>query len=229
MIKKRESIISMPTKRNRYRVTATLLNSWQNIFDCKDYVFESEDDEISYEEKLEDAREKAKQEFINMLNRVPVEDNIYMQKGREYEDFVCSGGDGIFSPIIEGGAFQVTIKKNIQIDDITICLYGVLDVLKQGRIYDIKRVTKYKYPKYKKSHQHSIYLYLVPEAIDFTYIICDDNIDSPLAEKRRDAHHFENYIRENCEDIEQVLRDFISYLKQNDLIEIFKSKWLQKN
>ena len=225
MIKKQKDIASLPKKEKRIRITATLLNSWQYIWDCKNYVYEGENDEICYEEKLKEAQEKAKQDFINMLNRIPTPDNEFMKKGREFEDKVCSGNDSVFSPIVENGIFQLKITKNIDIDGVPVILYGVLDVLKKGKIYDIKRVQKYKYPKYKTSHQHTLYLFLVPEAIDFEYLICDDKVESPIIEKRKEAYHHEHYIRENCEDIISVLRNFINYLKANDLFEIWINKW----
>lgn len=225
MIKK-QAVISQLTKREpRYRITPTLLNSWQRIFDAKDEVKESEKDEISLEDKITLEMEKRKEEFINLLNRIPVEDNIYMQKGREFEDLVCNGRDPEFSPIVEGGAFQVTLTKDVTIDNVPIRLYGVLDVLKAGRIMDIKRVGRYQTQKYKKSHQHPMYLFLMPQAIDFTYLVCDDNVDSNDELKRKSAYHYEHYIRENCEDILQVVSQFLSWLKVNDLFTIFTDKW----
>ena len=74
-----------------------------------------------------------KQEFINLLNRIPIQDNEFMKKGREYEDYVCNGYDEVFSPYVKNGAFQVTITKNVDIEGVPITLYGVLDVLKRGR------------------------------------------------------------------------------------------------
>ena len=225
MIKKQAVISQLTKKEPRYRVTPTLLNSWQRIFDAKDDVKESEKDEMSLEDKITLEMEKRKEEFINLLNRIPVEDNIYMQKGREFEDTVCAGNDPEFSPIVENGAFQVTLTKDVMIDNVPIRLYGVLDVLKAGRIMDIKRVVRYQTQKYKKSHQHPMYLFLMPEAIDFTYLICDDNVDSNDELKRKSAYHYENYIRENCEDILQVVSQFLSWLKANNLFEIFTDKW----
>jgi hypothetical protein len=205
------------------------LNSWQRIFDAKNDVYEAEDDQISYEDKIAEEQEKRKQEFIKVLNRIPIPDNEFMKKGREYEDYVCNGYDDVFSPYVKNGAFQVTITKEVDIDGVPITLYGVLDVLKKGRIMDIKRVFKnYKYPKYKTSHQHPMYLYLVPEAIDFTYLICDSRIDSKNEETRSKAHNLERYTRENCENILDVCSTFIRYLKANDLFDIFIQKWQMK-
>lgn len=225
MIKSQKDLLNLNKKNVFYRVTPTLLNSWQRIFDAKYDVKEGEKDEISYEDKLSIEMEKRKQEFINLLNRIPTPDNEYMRKGREFENLVCFGRDPMFSPIVAGGAFQVTLTKDVFVDNIPIRLYGVLDVLKAGRIMDIKRVVTYKQNKYKTSHQHPMYLYLAPNAIDFTYLVCDDNVEKEDPEKKEKAYHLEHYVRENCEDILQVVSQFLSYLKANDLFHIFVSKW----
>ena len=228
MIKRKNVIQQISKRAPRYRITATLLNSWQYIWDCKAYVFEKEDEEISYEDKLAEAQEKAKQAFIDYLHRKPIPDNEAMKKGREYEDFVCKGYDEVFSPYVKNGAFQVKLTKDVNIDGVPITLYGILDVLKGGRIMDIKRVGRYQYPKYKTSHQHAMYLYLAPNAIDFTYLICDDGIESNDAQKRKDAHKLEHYARENTEDIIKVCEEFIAWLKANDLFNVFIEKWQMK-
>lgn len=225
MIKKQKDILSMPKTMPHYRITTTLLNSWQRIFDAQNDVKESEKDDISYEDKVILEVEKRKQEFINLLNRIPTPDNEFMKKGREFERLVCAGLDEEFSPIVKGGAFQVTLTKDIFVDGIPIRMYGVLDVLKGGRIIDIKRVVQYKYPKYKTSHQHAMYLFLVPSAIDFTYCVADDNIEHKDEEKRKNGYHYENYRRENCEDITMVVSQFLSWLKANNLFEIYTQNW----
>ena len=215
MIQTQSQVQSKPKAQPYYRITPTLLNSWQNIFDSYLYVKESENDEICLEDKVALKREQATKEFVDLLNRIPVPDNEFMKRGREYEADVYANKDKVFSPIVENGAFQVTIKKKIIVADTPVMLYGVLDCLKAGKIYDIKRVSKYAYGKYKRSHQHPVYLYLVPNAIDFTYLVMDD----------KEEHHEENYIRENCEDILQTIAQFISWLKSNDLYEIWTQKW----
>ena len=230
MINKPNNIVINQQKPQRYRITTTLLNSWQWIWDCANYIVESETDELSKEDKITLAQGKAKAEFVDLLMRKPIPDNENMRLGREYEDKVCTGLDEVFSPIVENGAFQVTVTKDVDILGVPITLYGVLDVLKGGKIYDIKRIRKpYKYPKYKTSHQHPMYLYLVPQAIDFTYLMCDDRVDSKTENVREKAHNTEHYTRDNVEDIIQVCTQFISWLQANDLFDIFIEKWKMKN
>lgn len=228
MIKKQSVISQLSKKETRYRITATLLNSWQRIFDAKYDVKESEKDEISFEDKVVLEMQKREQEFLNVLRRVKTPPNEFMLKGIEFEDKVCKGMDEVFSPIVMGGAYQVTLTKNVIVDNVPLTLYGVLDVLKAGRIMDIKRVIKYSTGKYKTSHQHPMYLFLAPQALDFTYLICDDNVDSRDEIKKKSAYHYENYVRENCEDILQVISQFISWLKSKGYFDIYIQNWAMK-
>ena len=197
-----------------YLVTPSLLNSWANIWNCVDYVRESEKDEISLEDKQSLAREKAFAEFLDTLGRIPSEPNAYMKKGIEFEE-ECYKGNTVISPIIENGAYQIAGKKVIEVVGLKILLYGRLDVLKGGTIYDIKRVVRYAPQKYQKSYQHPVYLELFPDARQFVYLVYDD------AERL----HTETYYRDECVNVEGVIADFIRWLKENDLFDVFISKW----
>lgn len=215
MIKRTEHTQSKPKQEPIYEITASLLNQWERIFIAKDYVKESEDDVISLEEKQQNKTQEAYQEFVDTLRRVPRPTTEAMQKGIDYEAGVYKNQDEIFSPIVEYGEFQAPYRKLERINGMNIMLYGILDCLKAGRIYDIKRVGRYSSGKYKDSHQHPMYLYLVPEARDFIYLVCDDRGD----------HHIERYERCNCEDIIQTVSTFLTWLKSNDLLDDYKANW----
>lgn len=203
----------LPMKPKRYQITATLLNSWQYIFDCVDWYHADSDDE-SLETKQQKAQEESIKSFYDTLTRKPI-DSEAMAKGRQYESDVYAGKDSVFSPIVAGGAFQATFTKKVEVDGLPIMLYGVLDVLKAGRIMDIKRVGYYSSGKYENSHQHPMYLTLVPEATDFVYLICDD----------KGNHVFEKYTRKESEDILVVCSQFLSWLKAHDMFETYKQYW----
>ena len=213
MIKQASVMSRSPKAQPYYEVTASLLNSWQRIFDAAEWARESEDK--SLEQAQEEAMESAKAEFIDVLSRKPIPDTEAMKKGREYEESVYKGEDIVFSEVVENGEFQAAYKKPVNISGMNIMLYGILDCLKAGRIYDIKRVGYYQSRKYKGSHQHPMYFELVPNAIDFTYLVCDD----------KGVHHFERYERCNCEDVKDVVAQFLSWLEANDLMQTFKEKW----
>ena len=200
-----------------YLITASLLNSWANIWNCVDYVRESDKDEISIEDKQSLAREQALSEFLDVLNKVPSEPNEYMQRGIDFEED-CYKGKTVVSPIIENGAYQISGSKLIEVSGIKIVLYGRLDVLKGGTIYDIKRVTKYAPQKYLKSYQHPVYLEIFPQAKKFTYLVYDDT----------EKLHTETYFKDECVDVKGTIADFIRWLKENKMFEMFVSKWKAK-
>lgn len=182
---------------NSYEITCSLLNQWLRIWN------NPVEDNDSY------------QEFLNTLDRIPTPDNEYMQKGREYEKKVYDGQDEIFSPIVKGGDFQTAISKKVEICGMNIMLYGKLDCLKAGKIYDIKYVREYTYLKYIASSQHSMYLELVPNAKDFTYLVCD----------YKGNHYREVYDRTFIKDIKSIVADFLNWLKLKGLMEKYKDKW----
>lgn len=204
------------SNKDTFLITPSLLNAWQYMWSCVGSVREKDSDQICLEDKKADAMEKAKASFIDTLNRVPSPTNEYMRRGIEFED-ECYKGNTCVSPIIQGGAFQIVGKKEVEIDGIRFLLYGRLDVLKGGMIYDIKRVSSYSPQKYIWSHQHPFYMELFGRAYGFTYLIYDGK-----------SLHTETYWRDECEDIRETISQFISWLKENGLLETYMSKWKSK-
>lgn len=198
-----------------FLITPSLLNSWgYYLTECEKYVKEFEKDEICLEDKIDEARKKAKEDFINALNRVKTEPTEAMLKGIQFEN-ECYDGKTCISPIIENGCFQIVGTKRVEVDGMNFLMYGRLDVLKAGEIIDIKRVKKYFPQKYIGSFQHGFYLDLFKKAKRFRYLICDDN----------EKIHEEIYYRNQYIPTVTVIRWFIKWLKENDLFEIYKEKW----
>ncbi len=198
-------------------VTPSLLNSWAYIFQALLNAKEAESDQICLEDKADLIREKAKREFIETLQRVEKPPNEAMQKGIDFERD-CYLGKTPISPIIEGGAFQIVGKKNVTINGVGVLLYGRLDVLKNGTIYDIKRVRQYKAQKYIKSYQHGFYLDLFEEADTFTYLVYDDS----------EKLHQETYYRGQYTPTETAVAEFFGWLKMNDLWDIYEQNWKRR-
>lgn len=201
---------------NFYLITPSLLNAWAFIEQCVEYVRESENDTICYEDKCDEMRKKAYSDFLKVLNREPIPQNEAMRLGNEFEAETYKGNT-CFSEIVKGGAFQIVGKKREIIGGIDFLLYGRLDVLKGGKIYDIKRVSSWKCGKYAKSYQHAFYLHLFSDCNEFEYLIYDGN-----------KGHIEHYYRDEVEDIRNVINDFVIFLKDNDLLDIYLEKWRSK-
>ena len=188
------------TKNETYLVTPSLLNSWL-------YIYEVEDEYV----------EKAYQDFITTLKREPTEPNEFMLRGIEFEDECVRGENPDISPIIKDGCFQVVCKKEINVGGFNFLMYGRMDVVKDGVIYDIKRVSKYERPKYNWSCQHQFYLELVPMAKHFEYLIHTGK-----------AFYKEKYQYDNERTIPNIIMFFINFLKQRNLLNIYLEKWRSK-
>lgn len=199
----------------RYLITPSLLNSWGYMWEFEKNVKETENDKVCLEDKIDKIRVKAKEDFLNALNKIYI-DNEYMKLGREFEE-ECYQGKTCLSPIIEGGCNQIVGVKKVTVDGIDFVMYGKLDVLKGGVVYDIKRVQNYKTQKYLNSYQHGFYLGLFPRAYKFEYLIYDGV-----------KPHTETYYRGQYIETTKVISMFIKWLKENNLFEIYKEKWRSK-
>ena len=197
-------------------VTPSLLNSWLYIWLSRDNVKESANDAICLEDKQDLAMQKAYDEFLGTLRREQTPPNENMLRGIQYEDD-CYKGLTDASPIIKGGAFQIVGKKDVFVDNVPFLMYGRLDVLKNGIIYDIKRVTRYTTQKYLHSAQHGFYMDLFPNASQFTYLAFDGN-----------KLHQETYYRGQYKPTEAILSDFIQWLRENNLWDVYAILWASK-
>lgn len=182
-------------------ITATLLNSWK-------YLFNNQAGEESQETLYND--------FLKVLKREPTETTPAMALGNEFEKECYEGKVEGISEIIKGGAFQLSTSKIETIGNYNFLLYGRIDVLKNGIIYDIKRVGKYSdVQKYYTSVQHVMYLKLIPQAKEFKYLISDG-----------ECIYTETYDRNDIiEPIETTIINFVNWLKRNDLFDLYVEKW----
>lgn len=117
---------------------------------------------------------------------------------------------------VNGGLLQVPESKTVEIDGVEIFLYGRLDALRAGKIYDIKFSGSYDRGKYFDSTQHPMYLELVPEAESFVYIV-SNGTDVWTEEYRREEIQIPITVTAN---------DFLCWLRSMDLMDLYKEKWL---
>jgi len=190
----------------KIRITQSLLSSWQWVF------------------KLDDGYE----DFLRTLNREKKPPTEAMLDGIRFENVLNSvlNGEQIppdhewLFPITEmaeelkGSQQQVTLFRDIEVDGQPILLHGVLDYLREGHIWDCKFSKRYHLNKYLDSPQTPMYLALVPEALDFTYIITDGKYV-----------YRERYPREIVPDINNTINQFYRFLKQHDLWETYVEHW----
>ena len=197
-------------KTERLRITQSLLSAWE-------YSFKTDD---GYED------------FLRTLNREKKQPTQAMLDGVRFENCLNAMLDGFGLPWdhewylvinemaneLDGAQKQVTLFKEIEVDGQPLLLHGVLDYLREGHIWDCKFSKRYYLNKYLNSPQTSMYLALVPEAFDFTYIVSDGNYV-----------YRERYPREIVPPIEIEIRNFMEYLKKHELFQIFEEKWSVTN
>ena len=198
----------MSTRPSKVRVTKSLLDSWLWSF----------------------KREDGWEDFLSTLHREKKPPTKAMLDGTRYENVLNNVllGNQIpedhewFAPVTEmakelqGASQQVTLFAETQIQSQTFLLHGVLDFLREGHIWDCKFTKNYHLNKYywEGTAQTAMYLALVPEARDFTYIISDGNYV-----------YREKYPREIVPPIEPTIKQFMEFLKQHDLWKTYQEIW----
>ncbi len=203
----------------RYLMTHSLLSSW--LYAMKGNPYEDATTE-----------KDAFAEFMMTLCREPTPTNEAMQKGIDFENLVTAIVNGEQTPpdldkwydaahevaeIVRGGLLQYKAKKEIEVAGITFLLYGRLDALKAGVVYDIKFSSSYDKGKFVTSTQHPTYLMLIPDAYEFTYLVSNGG-----------SVWKETYRRDETADIREVISDFVSWLEANDLMDTYKEHWEAK-
>ena len=201
---------------SRTLVTASLLNSWLYIYEAPNHVREAEKDEVCLEDKQSEAMEKARDEFLLTLNRIHTPTTEAQQRGMDFEEETYKGNTPA-SPYVEGGAFQIAKSAVLHVSGKEIVLYGRLDCLKNGVIYDIKRVSRYEAGKYFRSAQHPAYLRLFENADRFTYLAYNGQ-----------SLFTETYWRDITKPIEGYISNFLGYLEANGLMKVYEDKWRAK-
>ncbi len=200
-----------------YLITQSLLSAFG-------YTFDAYDGEGAYES------------FLKTLKREPIEKTAAMTNGIEFENEVYKAalslprrqhpkweqGIQAVAAIIKGAPTQVRTQREIEVCGIKFLLYGVLDAIKAGVIYDVKFSSKSfgsaeLAGKYLNSPQHPTYLYLVPEAYKFEYLVSDG----------KDLYR-ESYDRQETQDISEIIAEFLSTINEMGLLDIYKKFWLAK-
>lgn len=200
-----------------YLLTHSLLSSW--LYSLRENPYEDMETE-------KDARE----EFMKVLRREPVEATEAMQNGVDFENLVtaCIQGAGdrsnkwfdaasAVASELRGAQLQFVASKRVLIAGQEYVLYGRFDALKAGVISDIKFTKNYDKGKYYDSTQHPMYMFLMPTANEFTYIVSNGS-----------GVWHETYTREETKDIFPIITAFLSWLEDAGLLELYRKHWVAK-
>lgn len=205
----------------RYLITQSLVSSWAYMFDC-----------------MEGNEESAQQEFLRVLRREPGETTDAMRCGIEFENAVYSEAAGerwdtggrwesgitTVASKIKGAQVQVKLSQPLTVGGVEYLVYGILDALRAGTIYDVKftvargglRSNDF-YGKYLDSPQHPFYFHLVPEALDFKYLLSDGE----------DVYE-ETYLREQTRPAADIISEFIRSITDMGLLPLYQEKWIAR-
>ena len=200
----------MSTKPSKLRITQSLLSAWEWSFKT----------DTGYEDFLCTLRREKKPPTKAMLDGIAFENVLNnVLKGEHiptdhewYAPITEMAGE------LDGAQQQVNLFRDIEVDGQAILLHGVLDYLRESHIWDCKFSKTYHLNKYLTSPQTPMYLALVPEAWDFTYIISDGKYV-----------YRERYPREIVPPIEHTVIQFCKFLERQNLFEIFTEKWRINN
>ena len=125
-------------QQNKLLLTQSLLSAWLYQYSAYD-------------------PEKAHQDFLKVLRREPVHQSDAMLDGIRFENLVTAYCEGTppnqkhkwaevvqeTGRILKGAQFQVKVYREKRINGVSFLLYGRLDALKSGTIYDTKFVRRY--------------------------------------------------------------------------------------
>lgn len=192
--------------RSKIRITQSLLTAWE-------YGLKTEE---GYEDFLKALNREKKAPTQAMLDGVRFENVLNsVLKGEEIpRDHEWYTVITEMAAELHGAQQQVALFKETEVDGQTFLLHGVLDYLREGHIWDCKYSKTYHLNKYLTSPQTPMYLSLVPEARDFTYIISDGKYV-----------YREKYLRDIVPPIEPTIYNFMQYLKKHGLWETYVSLW----
>jgi len=196
----------------KVRITKSLLDSWLWAF----------------------KRDDGWDDFLSVLHREKKPPTQAMLDGTRFENVLNNvlNGESIaedhewYAVIMEMSKYlkrsqqQVTLFQDCEVNGQPFLLHGVLDYLHAGSIWDCKFTKNYHLNKYfwEGTSQTAMYLALVPEARDFTYIISDGKYV-----------YRERYPRDIVPTIEPTINNFMQYLKKHGLWEVYCEKWRVNN
>lgn len=196
----------------KVRITKSLLDSWLWAFKRDD----GWDDFLSVLHREKKPPTQAMLDgtrFENVLNNVLNGETI--PADHEWVSVIAEMSKDLY-----GAQQQVTLFQDCKVNGQPFLLHGVLDYLRAGRIWDCKFTKNYHLNKYfwEWTSQTAMYLALVPEARDFTYIISDGKYV-----------YRERYPRDIVPPIEPTINNFMQYLKKHGLWDVYCEKWRVNN
>lgn len=222
----------------RYLMTQSLLSSWLYTFNApEEYGEEAMNDFLSTLNREPHETNEAMQNGIDfenlvtaILNGAPTAvqhdkvwgKDIINEKLVPVQEHKWYTGASKVAKILKGARLQVKAMRYTAVSGTPLLLYGILDGLKAGIIYDIKFLNKGMggaelAGKYLESPQHPMYFEIVPAAYEFQYLVSDGT-----------DLYIETYSRQETPPIDKEIDNFLNWLHVTGFEPIYKEKWLTK-
>lgn len=224
--------------RNQYLMTHSLMSSW--LYAMKDNPNEDMTTKRDpLKEFVDTLRRKEMPPNAAMINGITFENLVTAilsgaqkfdysemnEKTGEIRNYCITPSDHKWhdaasnvAQIVGGGVLQYRASKTIEVGGLKLLLYGRLDCLKSGEIYDIKFSKGYDRGRYIDSTQHPTYLELVPEAQGFTYIVSNGG-----------EVWTERYRRDETVDIIPTISNFLDWMQTMGFLNSYKKNWKAKS
>lgn len=221
----------------RYLMTQSLLSSWLYTFNApEDYWGDAMADFLAALNREKKETNEAMQNGIDFENlvtailtgaptavqreRVFRGNDIFKEKLVPVQEHKWYTGASKVAKILKGARLQVKAMRYTAVSGTPLLLYGILDGLKAGIIYDIKFLNKGMGSaelagKYLESPQHPMYFEIVPAAYEFQYLVSDGT-----------DLYIETYSRQETPPIDEVIDNFLNWLHVTGFEPIYKEKWL---
>lgn len=200
----------------RYLITQSLLSSWLYQFSAPDEQWREAQDEF-----LATLRREQKEATPAMQNGLDFEAEVYKVVHGQPRNAHPTWESGIqaVATVLRGAQTQVKASRVLQLDGEEFLVYGILDALRAGVIYDVKFSNKAfgsteLAGKYLESPQHPAYFWIVPEAYEFRYLV-SDGVDL----------YVETYAKADTPPIAGIIREFAASIKYDNLWEIYTEHW----
>lgn len=219
---------------SRLLVTQSLLSSWAYMFDC----YEGCEDDAKNDFVATLRREQTPPNEA-MQNGIDFENLVYSISSGSFCPKFCEEGINPITgeaeghlvypkwytgakkvaDIIMGAPVQVKTSCPLTVDGQDFLLYGILDSLKAGTIYDVKFLNSSMggsdlYGKYLDSPQHPAYFRLIPEANNFKYLVSDGQ-----------DIYIEEYTRKQTRPIEEFIHEFFSSISGTEFEKLYRENW----
>lgn len=220
-----------------YLITHSLISSWNYLYSCYESAYDS-----AWESFMKTLNREPTEVTEEMHNGLVFEDLVYKIASYKREPISLNNGEyglalgDCIEPLgnkwISGAnevakylydaQTQVKLSTTMTVDGIDLFVYGILDGLKEGVIYDVKFSNKSFHSadlagKYLDSSQHPTYFALCPEATKFVYLVSDG-----------EDVYTEVYTPKITRPFAEIASEFLTSLKVMNLLDVYKEKWLTK-